>query len=167
MNYTFQPLIEADRKDIIDLFNHYVTHSFAAYPGKPLTYAMFDHFLLLAKSYPVLTMKAQAGDLIGFGLLRPHQPMETFAHTAEIAYFLHPDQTGKGHGKALLDQLEDEARKRHITTLLATISSLNPESLRFHLKHGFSECGRLSGVGKKNGRYFDTVWMQKKLQPST
>ena len=165
MNCTFQPLTEADRHTVIDLFNYYVKNSFAAYPEKPMPYAMFDYFLTLSKSYPVLTMKTFSGDMLGFGLLRPYQPMETFSHTAEIAYFLHPDQTGKGYGKALLDLLEDEARKRHITTLLATISSLNPESLRFHCKHGFVECGRLSDVGKKKGCYFGTVWMQKKLPP--
>ena len=33
----------------------------------------------------------------------------------------------------------------------------------FLQKNGFYECGRFKGVGKKNDRVFDLVWMQKML----
>jgi phosphinothricin acetyltransferase len=48
-----------------------------------------------------------------------------------------------------------------ITALLASISSLNPGSLAFHRKKGFQECGRFVDAGRKKGRDFDEVWMQR------
>jgi len=47
-----------------------------------------------------------------------------------------------------------------IDTFLAHISSLNEGSIRFHLRHGFTECGRFRCVGTKRGQDFDMVWMQ-------
>ncbi len=51
-----------------------------------------------------------------------------------------------------------------IDSLLVNISSRNRESLGFHLKNGFRECGRFLKVGRKFGEDFDAVWMQKQLE---
>ena len=51
-----------------------------------------------------------------------------------------------------------------IETLTANVSSLNPQSLAFHHKQGFKECGRLKQVGKKHDQLFDVVWFQKSIK---
>jgi phosphinothricin acetyltransferase len=89
--------------------------------------------------------------------------MPAFSKTAEITYFIHPDHTGKGIGTKLLRLLEKEGMQKGITNILANISSLNPRSVDFHKKNGFIECGRFKNVGRKKGKLFDTVWMQKML----
>jgi len=43
------------------------------------------------------------------------------------------------------------------------VCSLNPESLAFHHKHEFTQCGVFRNVGKKNGRDFSVVWFEKKI----
>ena len=50
-----------------------------------------------------------------------------------------------------------------IETIVATVSSLNAESLRFHLARGFVEQGRLVGIGSRGGQRFDVVYLQKML----
>lgn len=165
MDYTLQPLSAADREPVIDLFNGYVERSFAAYPETPLPYPAFDLFLKMAGGYPAATVKEACGRLVGFGLLHAHSPIATFAKTAEITCFIHAEHTGKGLGKRLLDYLERGAAEKGLATLLASISSLNPGSIRFHRKNGFAECGRFMRVGVKKGQWFDTVWMQKTLVP--
>ncbi|MEW6380946.1 MAG: N-acetyltransferase family protein [bacterium] len=76
---------------------------------------------------------------------------------------IHSASCGKGIGTALLRRLLDEGKSQGIRTVLANISSLNEASIRFHQKHGFVECGRFKAVCRKNGQFFDTVWMQKML----
>ena len=68
---------------------------------------------------------------------------------------------GKGIGKAALEKLEEEAKKIGIKTLLADISSENTQSIHFHEKNGFRICGRFHNIGKKKGKNFDVVWMEK------
>jgi len=50
-----------------------------------------------------------------------------------------------------------------VDCLLANISSHNEQSLDFHRKMGFQQCGRFRRVGKKFGKDFDVIWMQKLL----
>lgn len=161
MDYSMSPISNEDRESIIDIFNYYVDNSFAAYPETKLPYEAFDMFLQISQGYPTATVKDNNGNLIGFGLLRVHNPMLTFWKTAEITYFISPEHTGKGIGTKLLNHLEEQGKKKGITNILANISSLNPRSIEFHKKNGFIECGRFKSVGMKNGQVFDTVWMQK------
>lgn len=163
MDCSMSPISNEDRKSIMDIFNHYVENSFAAYPEIKLPYDAFDMFLQMSQDYPTATVRDKKGRVIGFGLLRSHNPMPTFAKTAEITCFIHPDHTGKGIGTKLLSLLEEEGMKKGITNILANISSLNPRSIDFHKKNGFIECGRFKSVGRKKGQLFDTVWMQKAL----
>ena len=95
--------------------------------------------------------------------MRAYNPFPTFARTAEISYFIEQGYTGRGLGKAALARLEEEARARGIRCLLASVSSANEQSLAFHRRNGFSECGRFLRVGEKKGMAFDVVWMQKEL----
>src|SRR5512142_900693 len=106
MDIHLTPLTPADRQALVDLFNYYVEHGFAAFPEQPLPLAFADRLLELARGYPTIAAKDPAGRLLGFGLLRPHNPLPTFAHTAEITYFLAPDHTRQGLGTRLLQTLE-------------------------------------------------------------
>jgi phosphinothricin acetyltransferase len=81
--------------------------------------------------------------------------------SAQVSYFILPEHTGRGLGKRLLDQLLDRGRSMGVDNFLAHISSLNEGSLRFHRRHGFTECGRFRRVGSKHGSDFDMVWMQR------
>ena len=163
MEYSMGPLTLEDRLPVMEIFNHYIENSFAAYPDKRLPDWAFDMLLQMSKGYPAATARDENGSVVGFGLLRAHNPMPVFSRTAEAAYFIHPEHTGKGLGGLLLAHLEKGASGIGITTILASISSLNPGSVNFHLKNGFVECGRFRNVGMKMGREFDIVWMQKLL----
>lgn len=163
MPVTLTPMTPDDRVPVIDIFNHYVEHSFAAYHEIPVAYEFFDTFLGMSRGLPTAVARDDAGAVVGFGLLRPYNAMSAFARTAELTYFLHPEWTGRGVGGQMLDHLLDAGRAQGLTTVLASISSLNEGSLRFHAKHGFTECGRLVGVGRKHGRTFDVVYCQRSL----
>jgi len=155
------PLSADHREAVVDIFNHYVEQSFAAYPERPLPYQAFDMLLKMCEGYPSIVAKDEAGQVAGFGMLRAYNPLPAFSQTAEISYFIKPECTGQGIGKMMLEHLVCEGRKRGITTILASISALNEGSIRFHAKNGFAECGRFRQVGKKKGQVFDVVWMQR------
>jgi phosphinothricin acetyltransferase len=158
-----QDLSAADRTAVIDIFNDAIENSFAAYPEHPVSYEFFDMILHSVKGYPSATLRTPAGMVIGFGFLRPYHLIPAFRRTAEISYFIKPEYTGRGLGQRLLDHLLAGARQMEVDCIVASISSLNPPSLKFHRKHGFQECGRFLRVGRKKGTDFDVVWMQRLL----
>jgi L-amino acid N-acyltransferase YncA len=158
------PMGAEDREEVIDLFNYYVENSFAAFPESRVPYQAYDLFLQMSSGLPTSVLREGEGKLLGFGMLRKYNPMPAFSHAAEISYFIAPEHTGKGLGGFLLAHLERESLEKGITTILAQISSLNGGSIRFHGRNGFVECGRFRDVGRKHGRLFDAVWMQKTLR---
>lgn len=166
MKCSIRPIAGDDREAIVDILNHYIKHSFAAFRQEPVPYEWFDALLQSSAGYPTAVVSSREGEVVGFGFLQSHGGSPTLAQTAEITYFLHPDHTGRGLGTLLLTTLEHAAAERGITNLLADICSLNDRSISFHEKNGFVECGRLKRVGRKMGREFDTVWMQKLIDAS-
>lgn len=163
MEYSINPITDEDREPIMDIFNYYVDTSYAAYPESRLPSQAFDMFIKMSNDLSTATIKDPNGKLLGFGMLRPFNPMSTFSHTVEVTYFIADGHTGQGLGKVLLEHFENEGREKGITTILASISSLNIGSIKFHRNNGFKECGCFKDVGKKNGKLFDMIWMQKML----
>lgn len=162
-NFNLKKMAAEDRNGIMDIFNYYIENSFAAYPEHKLGYEFFDLMLQAAKGYPALTMTDAEGQVAGFGFIRPFHPMPAFRRTGEVSYFLKPGYTGQGLGETLLAALIREAQAMQIDCIVANICSLNHNSIKFHSKHGFAECGRFQRVGKKKDTDFDIVWMQKLL----
>lgn len=148
----------------MDIFNYYAEHSFSAYPETPLPYQFYGKLLEITNGYPAFVMKEESSEVvIGFCFLRAYNPFPVFKKTAEVSYFIKPDYTGKGLGTSALEQLQNEAKRMGIRFLLASITSENKQSLAFHKKNGFSECGKFSNIGEKMGRSFDIIWMWKEL----
>lgn len=126
-----------------------------------MSYEAFDFFVQAARGYPAVTVRDTVGTIVGFAMLRRHHLADTLRRTVEISSFLLPQHTGMGTGTAIVDLFALEGRKAGEDTILASISSLNEESVRFHLKNGFTECGRSRNVGRKFGKDFHVVWMQR------
>ncbi|HGJ63919.1 TPA: N-acetyltransferase family protein [bacterium] len=163
MEIQFERMSEEYRKEVIDIFNYYIENGFAAYPDKKLPYEFYDMFLIITKDYPAVVIKSDKDEVIGFAFIHSYSPFSVFKEAAEISYFIKEEATGQGVGKKTLDYIESEAKKLNISSILASISSLNEGSINFHAKNGFKECGRFVKIGKKFDRYFDVVWMQKTL----
>ncbi len=152
-----------DAPAVLRIFNHYVEHSFAAYPGKPVTEDAIHRLMMPSGGYPSVAAETDRGEVVGFGLLRAYSPHDTFADTALLTTFIAPEWTHQGLGGEMLRRLEAEAMTTGIRKLLAHVSSENPASLAFHRKHGFTPCGTFHGIGRKHGITFDVVWFEKEL----
>ena len=162
-NVRLVPLTERHVPEMRRIFNHHVANGFAAYPEKPLSEKAIVSLLHQAASHPTIAAERSDGAFLGFGFLRPYSPYSTFSETAQITCFLDPAHMRTGIGTAILRHLEEAARVRGITKILAHISSRNPGSVAFHVKHGFVECGRFPEIGRKWDEPFDVIWMAKSL----
>lgn len=159
---TFENMSEKHRDGVMNIFNYYAENSFSAYPEKQLPIEFYGKFLEMTKGYPSFTILYE-NKIAGFCFLRAYNPFPAFKETAEITYFISKEYTGKGLGKAALDKLEAEAKNIGIKNILASITSENIQSISFHKKSGFTECGRFKCIGKKWEKPFDIIWMQKEI----
>jgi phosphinothricin acetyltransferase len=161
--YSLEPMMSTHRNPVIDIFNYHIKNGFEAYRELPVGYDYFDYLMEKLRKYPALVAKTNSGDVVGFGYLRPYSLHDAFKKTAQITYFILPEHRRKGLGRAILEELIRQAQDLGVDNLLAHISSLNEGSLEFHLKNGFQECGRFMGIGKKFGKNFDVICVQRRL----
>jgi L-amino acid N-acyltransferase YncA len=165
MEFVLEPMTEKYGKEVMAIFNYYIENSYAAYFEQRLPEVFFGKLLELANGYPAYVVKdILSNKIIGFGFLRLYHPLPAFRETAEITYFLATVAVGQGLGRILLDRLLQDAKVLGIHQILASVSSLNEPSLRFHRKNGFRECGRFGAIGRKKGTAFDVIWFQKDLR---
>lgn len=157
------PVSADDIEEMVGIFNYYVEHSLATYTETPVSIERFEGLMNFTPGYPALVARDADGAMAGFGLLRPYSPIPAFDHAAELTCFLAKGYTGRGIGSMILQALQSGAAEIGIESIVATVSSLNEGSLRFHLARGFTEQGRLAGIGSRNGRRFDVVYLQKIL----
>jgi L-amino acid N-acyltransferase YncA len=160
VDYSIRLVNAHDWHAVTDVFNQFVDLSMAAYPEERVGSEFFASKHRVAPDYPFLVVEA-AARVVGFAYLSPVHPVATMRRSAQLTYFILPEHTGKGLGERLLDLLLDRGREMGVDNFMAHISSLNEGSIRFHRRHGFSECGRFRRVGSKHGRDFDMVWMQR------
>jgi len=163
MSHEFEKMMPGHEEEVMEIFNYYTENSFAAFPEGRVTNKLFLAFLGIGKTHPSYVIKSGEGAVIGFCMLRPYSPFPVFNETAKVSYFIKPGFTGMGIGKAALMKLEDDARELRIKHLLADISSENSESIGFHKMNGFSQCGCFQNIGRKFGKPFSVVWMEKEL----
>ena len=159
-DYDIRQFREEDRERIIEIYNYYVRESYAAYPSEKVEPGFIDFLMKGVHSFYVAE---SGGSVVGFAFLKPYLPISTFGTTATVTYFIDPDHRKSGLGTHILMTLESDAKKKGIHTLLAHISSRNEDSISFHKKNGFSECGRFPEIGMKFGERFDVIWVVKKL----
>jgi L-amino acid N-acyltransferase YncA len=163
MDYRFERLGPQHRHAVADIFNAHVREGYAAYVETPVDDSFFALIQGMVREYPAVAVTSALEKTVGFGYMRPYSLIPSLSRTARLTYFLLPNHTRRGIGTRLLDFLEEEAKDMGVDALLADVCSLNPASLAFHKKCGFIEAGRFLRAGRKFGRDFDIVWMQKLL----
>lgn len=161
MLYNIRPSEDNDRDAINRIFQHFVDTSMAAYPETMYDNGVYDRLRQAGRSHPFLVAETEAGEVVAFAQARPYHGADTIKRTAEITYFILPEHHGQGLGGKLLDKLIALVRPMGVDNLLGSISSHNEQSLQFHRKHGFVEVGRFRNVGRKWGKDFDIIWVQR------
>lgn len=97
------------------------------------------------------------------GLVR--QRASKMAHRATIIMvYVRKNMRGAGLAKNLLDTVADYARGIGVVQLELTVSAENPAAIRFYMREGFSEVGRIPGGFLHDGREINDVIMIRRLQ---
>ena len=156
---------DEDAEAIAGIFAHYATTSLVTFETAPLPASTWSQRIGSAEvaGLPFLVL-VRAGEVRGFGYAAPWRPKPAYRHTIEVSTYLHPDDTGRGYGRRLLDELLARCAAAGARQAIAVIAdSGSPASEHLHRAAGFEVAGRLSRVGHKHGRWLDTILMQREL----
>jgi L-amino acid N-acyltransferase YncA len=159
--------VPADAERVAAIFAHYVTTSVATFEEVAPTAADWRQRLAdrAARDLPFLVAE-DGGSVCGYAYASPWRPKPAYRYTVEDSVFLSPGRTGRGIGSALLGTLLAGCAAAGARQVIAVIADTGCDaSAALHRRFGFTRAGLLSGVGRKHGRWIDTLLMQKDLDP--
>ncbi len=88
--------------------------------------------------------------------------MNTMHGTGELGICIGPDVQGSGYGSSAMALLEDYLKRVFsLRKLLLHVFADNEGAVKFYLKLGFDEVGRMQDHFLNNGEYRDVVIMEK------
>jgi phosphinothricin acetyltransferase len=115
-----------------------------------------------AKGWPFLVAE-QHGRLVGYAYATQFRDRPAYASTCENSIYLDPAAIGQGLGTRLLAALIEASEQAGFRQMIAVVGGAEPASIALHRKLGFREAGRMIAVGRKQGRWLDTVYLQLAL----
>lgn len=157
-----RPAIPEDLPRLTGIYNHYVTATPITFDVEPYTVqrrrAWFDahpggrHRLLVA---------VRDGDVAGYATSGPFRDKAAYATSVEVSVYCAADATGAGLGGALYTELFAALADEDVHRAYAGVTLPNAASLRLHRRFGFRDVGVFAEAGRKFGRYWDVLWLQR------
>jgi len=156
-----RPASTHDARAIAAIYAHHVLHGTATFDIVPRsiedTMAMIED--CLARNWPFLVTERDSA-VTGYAYATQFRDRPAYAAACENSIYLHPDHMGQGLGKALLAALLVAAEQAGFRQMIAVAGGGEPASVALHASLGFRDAGRMHAVGRKFGRWLDTVYMQ-------
>jgi L-amino acid N-acyltransferase YncA len=166
---SIRPATPDDIAAITRIYGHAVTHGTASFEIEPPSEAeMARRQRALADGgYPYLVAELD-GALAGYAYAGPYRDRPAYHWSVEDSVYVDPQMQRRGVGRILLAALIEAAERSGFRQMIAVIgdSAQQTPSIALHRALGFRLVGTLAHVGYKNGRWLDSVLMQRALGAS-
>jgi L-amino acid N-acyltransferase YncA len=108
---------------------------------------------------------ARAGDTVGgWAALSATSRRPAYAGVAEVSIYVAQPYRGQGLGRSLLTALVFDSEAHGIWTLQAGIFASNDASIALHRRAGFRMIGLRERIAQRDGRWRDTVLMERRSE---
>ena len=166
MSVTVRTAELRDAAVIAAIYAHHVAHGTASFDTVPRSEAEMAAKIAdcAARGWPFLVAET-GGEVVGYAYATQFRDRPAYCSACENSIYIAPATTGQGIGSRLLGALIEAAGRSGFRQMIAVVGGAEPASIALHLKAGFREAGRMKSVGRKHGRWLDTVYLQLPLGP--
>jgi phosphinothricin acetyltransferase len=154
----------SDADAIAQIYANHVLNGTASFDIVPRSSAETEQKIadILSKGWPFLIAERD-NRILGYAYVTAFRDRPAYGFTCEDSIYVDPDFMGQGVGVKLLRALMVQATQCGFRQMVAVIGGAEPASVKLHSKLGFTQSGRMRSVGRKFGRWLDSVYMQAEL----
>ena len=154
----------ADAAGCLAIYGPFAAETAVSFEDEPPTPNEFAHRIERINRTHAFLVAEHDGEIAGFAYAGPFRLRAAYRYTAEDSVYIHPDQMGRGLGKALVAEVIAACAALGVRQMIAVIGdAANAGSIGLHRALGFRDAGVGHAFGYKFGRWVDVVWMQKTL----
>lgn len=157
-----------DAEAILNIYQYYVENTAISFEYETPSADEFKRRIEnTLKKYPYLAA-VHNGMIVGYAYAGAFIWRPAYDWSAEATIYVARDERRCGVGRKLYEALERELKSMGILNLYACIGYpeeddeyLTKNSAQFHEHLGFKLAGRFHKCGRKFGRWYDMIWMEK------
>jgi L-amino acid N-acyltransferase YncA len=112
--------------------------------------------------HPVIVAQDN-GAVAAWGSLNPYSPRDCYRFVADFSVYVERAYRGKGAGSAVLTRLTELAREHGYHKLVLSAFPTNKGGMALYTKQGFRTVGIFKEQGMLDGKWVDTIIMEKLL----
>lgn len=154
-----------DLAAITEIYNHYVVNTAVTFDLEPFSVAdrreWFSQYAAIGRHRCLVA--TSEGEVVGYATTSAFRTKRAYDPSVEATVYLHPDAGGRGLGSMLYQQLFAELRTEDVHRAYAAIALPNDASVALHRRFGFAEVGTMREVGRKHGRWWDVLYMERRV----
>ena len=159
-----------DSARLAEIYAYYVVNTAVSFEYEaPSAEEFAKRIQNISRNYPYFVCE-QDHRIIGYAYASAYSVRSAYAWTVTTSIYVDKDYRRQGVGRMLYAELENRLKQMGIVNILAGAAFceiedeyLTHDSLKFHCKEGFEQVAHMKGIGRKFDRWYDLLWMQKKL----
>lgn len=156
---------EADSEALLAIYAPYVLKTPITFEYLVPSLEEFRQRILdTLQEYPYLVAEDKEQNIVGYAYAHSYKGRSAYDWSVEVTVYVSEAAQGLGAGKLLYQALEESLAAQQVVNLTACITGQNEGSIRFHEKMGYRNVGTFEKIGYKFDRWYDVIWMQKRLE---
>ncbi len=169
--YTVREATVNDAEAIQRIYEPFVLHTTITFEEEvPSIEEMGNRIRKTLQTYPYIVIETN-GVIGGYAYAKPFRPRSAYAPSVESSIYVDKKFHGRGFGRILYTILGQLLRDQGITNICACVGAapegddpyVDENSIAFHTHMGFRQVGRFNGCASKFNRWYDMVWMVKRV----
>jgi len=160
---TLRPAVPDDAAAICLIYNQGIEDRLATLETELRTPAeRLEWLTARGPRHPVLVAVAD-GAVVGWASLNRFNPRPAYDHVADLSVYIERGWRGRGVGRRLLDGLVEAARGIGYHKLVLAAFPYNAAGMALYERMGFSTVGIYREQGQLDGKWVDTIVMERLL----
>ncbi|MDQ5845406.1 MAG: N-acetyltransferase family protein [Acidobacteriota bacterium] len=156
-----RPLVEGDWPTVRAIYLEGIATGQATFETTAPSWEKWDNGHL---PFARLVATSEDGRVAGWAAISSGSARAVYRGVAEVSVYVGNEFTGRGIGRALLEQLVIASEENGIWTLQASVFPENQASMALHKRSGFREVGTRRRIGKMGEVWRDTVLLERRSQ---
>ena len=163
-----RPATPNDAAALLAIYAPYVVDTAITFEYEVPTEEEFRQRIVhISEKYPYLVAEEE-GRMVGYAYASTFKERAAYQWAVETSIYVDRQEKRKGIGRKLHDALEEALKTQGILNMNACISytesedeHLTLDSVHFHERLGYQRVAHFHLCGKKFGRWYDMIWMEK------